>query len=139
MTVSIVAKNSSQKSQSILRGGIVTGIGTAIGSEADMFQGGLNDYDVPSFKTARLIGSFTVIALGANSFLQVELFDTRAGRIISQGRATANNQTVAFEFIMVQLREFPTNPQDYEIQTHGDNVGNNGSLNWSAEITELPN
>lgn len=139
MTVSIQAKNVSQKSQSILRGGIVSGIGTAIGSELDMFQGGLLDYDVPSFKTARIRGSFTIIALGANSFLQIELFDTRAGRIISVGRGTTINQTVPFDFLMVQLRAFPENSQDYDLQSHGDNVANNGSLQWQAEITELPN
>jgi len=139
MTVSIQAKNVSQKSQSILRGGIVTGIGTSIGSEADMFQGGLLDYDLASFKTARIRGSMTVTALGANTFLQVELFDTRVGRIISVARGTNNNQTVQFDFLMVQLRDFPDQPQDYDIQCHGDNVANNGSLEWQAEITELPN
>jgi len=137
LVFSIIAKNATQSSQSIVRGGIVTGIGTAVGSEATMFQGGLNNYDVPSFKTARIRGSLTVISLGSNSFLQIELFDTRAGRIISQARATVNNQTVFFDFSMAQRRVAAS--QDFDIQSKGDNVANDGSLEWSAEITELPN
>ncbi len=137
MTVSIIAKNASQGAQKVLRGGTVSGIGTAIGVELTMFQGGLLFYDVPSFVTAHIKGAFTITDLGANDFLQIELFDTRAGRIIAQGRSTTVNTTVQFDFTMVQLREEAF--QDYDIQCHGNNVANDGKLEWSAEITELPN
>jgi len=139
MTISIIAKNASQAGQTIVRGGRLTVLGSGGHTELPINQGGLLTYNVPAFKTALIRGSMVVTNLGStNTFIQVEMFDTQSGRLIPIARANAVNVTVNFEMKLVQLRNFPVDPQDQQIEIHGDGA-NDGVAEWFAFIEEKPN
>ncbi len=139
MTVSIVAKNASQGSQTILRGGRLTEVRGAGTIEVPINQGGLLAYEVPEFKTALIRGSFTITDFGTNNtFMQVEMFDTQSGRLIPIARGTVLGQTVVFEMKITQLRP-ASSGQDQEVQFHGNGATGDGVAEWFAFIEEKPN
>jgi len=139
LVFAIIAKTSAQKIQSIVRGGILSNLGSGAASEASFNQGGLLSYTVPAFKTAIVKGSIVATNMGTNTVIRAELFDTQAGRLVAVAAVTSVGQTEKFEFEMPQLRNFPVDPQDFNIAAHGNNPANDGTAEWQAEITELPN
>lgn len=140
MTVSIVAKNASQGSQSLLRGARLINIGSSGSGEQDIDQGGLLNYNVPPFKTAIIKGTFVITNFGTNNtFMQVELFDSQSGRLVPIARGTVVGQTVAFELKLTQLRPRPEFSQDQNVAFHGDGAVSDGTAEWFVSIEERPN
>lgn len=139
MVFSIIAKNASQVGQTIVRGGRLTVLGSSGVTESPINQGGLLAYEVPQFKNAVIKGTMTPTNFGTdNTFFQVELFDSQSGRLIPIVRSGTVGLTVSFELKVTQLRPRPEDPQDQEMQIHGDGV-NDGTAEWYAEIIEKPN
>lgn len=133
---SIIAKNASQKSQGITRGGRIINLGSGAAGENAINTGGLLTYVVPEGKKAKIKGNISVTNYGANLFVEVEVFDNSSGRLIPVVRLTAAQNEVSKPFEMEIVHILPALRQ--EVQIHGDNAANNGTAQWFASIEELP-
>jgi len=135
LVFSLIAKNASQKTQSLTRGGRLTVVGSGGSTELPISAGGLLAYVVPDNKKAIVRGNITVTDLGSQAFIQVEVFDTASGRLMPIVRISTVGVSSIFTTEIVKVG---TGVPTQEIQIHGDTTPNDGVAEWFADITELP-
>jgi len=131
VTVSIIAKNQSQKRNTQIRGGTIIDIGSAnVSNEQPVASGGLKAYAPPVGKTARVIGALVLTDLGTNNTrIFASVTDLGAGRTIQITQdLTVVGQRGVFDFTMLN---------NYFVQVGGDGgVPKDGKANWLADIQE---
>lgn len=137
LVFSIIAKTAAQKAQGVTRGGRLTVLGSGGATELDINAGGLLNYIVPLGKRAIIKGSINVTVWGANTSLDVEVFDNSSGRLIPvlhlinvAGVLVGGTFELEVSHVVGALRS--------EIQVHGDNGANNGTAEWIASVQEIP-
>jgi len=135
LVFSLIAKNSTQKVQSLVRGGRLINVGSGAAGELQINAGGILNYVVPNNKKAIVRGNITVTDLGSQAFIQVEVFDTASGRLMPILRINTVNESRVFTTEIVKIGDgVPTQ----QIEAHGNTTPNDGVAEWFADITELP-
>jgi len=132
----IIAKNVSQVSNKIIRGGIYTNVGSGGVTEAAISTGGILGYNVPTNKKATFKGTLTPIIFNSNSRLALNIFDNVAGRIIQVSSVSSfpvgTNEGISIQFAGV------LESSDFDFIINGNSAANDGSLNCIMDIVELP-
>jgi len=135
LVFSLIAKNASQKTQSLTRGGRLTVLGSGGSTELPIAAGGLLAYSVPDNKKAIIRGNLTITDLGSQAFIQVEVFDTASGRLMPILRLTSVGDSRSFNTEIVKIG---TGIAKQEMQIHGSTTPNDAVAEWFVDITELP-
>lgn len=118
-----------QKIDTIIRGGVWTGVGSGASSEAAIGLGGWGNYRSAVGHRGLIRGTLVLNSLGTNTFLEATVFDTVNGRIIPVARVDANNTSVNFETEV---------DRDFIMGMRGDNAANDGSCEIITHVQEVP-
>ena len=125
----ISARNQTQKLNRAIRGSLVTVLGSGGSTQAGFADGIVTGYEPPENKKAIIRGQIALRALGTNTTMSINTFDTTAGKISKIATVSSAILVSHFEVIL---------QNNMVLLFSGDNAADDGSLDCNIEIEELP-